>query len=412
MRKLIYIDSSYTLSQIRDRSLNQVLESRFLNGFFQAVWSAHPVDTHPASNPGIAACGPTICTPVKPNHVFVSGRYGRFNSLTWLPMVNAALALVSFVLKLTRIARTEQIRVVRTGDPLLCGLIGLIVARLAGAKLVVRVNGNHDWVRASTGKPINQRMFRTAWVESWIEKLVLSQADRVILYSGNHKEFALSKGAKADRISIIRHGNLIDPRHFAEPERRPPFADPEMSALLKRRPWMVHVGRLLQIKHAEDCYEVLLNLVRQGSDAGLLFVGDGPLREAISARARAAGLADRVVFTGNIDQETLVSLLPNCTLALSPVTGRALAEVAFAARPVVAYDLDWQSEMVETDVTGILVPERDIAAMTQGAERFLADGALRDQLGTALRARAIDLLDPQAQTRKETDAYTGLGVLP
>ena len=411
MRKLLYIDSSYTLSQIYDRSLKQVFEARFLDGYFDQVWSAHPVDTHPASNLNVGPAGKPLEERLSPSHVFVRGRYGRFKILTWLPAMNAALALLSFVLMLTSIARKERIRVVRAGDPLLCGLIGLIVARLSGGKLVVRVNGNHDTVRAVSGNPINPRMFRTAWVESRIETIVLSRADRVILYSENHREFALGKGSKDDRVAVIRHGNLIDARHMAEPTRRAPPADPEMLRMLQERPWMVHVGRLLNIKHAEDCYEVLRQLAAQDSEAGLLLIGDGPLRETIARRSEADELIDRVLFLGNINQDAVARILPRCTLALSPLTGRALAEVAFAALPIVAYDLDWQGEVVETDLTGILVPARDITAMAKGAAHLLADASLRQTLGSEARRRAFDLLEPQEQTRREIEAYASLGVL-
>ena len=174
---------------------------------------------------------------------------------------------------------------------------------------------------------------------------------------------------------------------------------------------MVHVGRLLNIKHAEDCYEVLRQLAAQDSEAGLLLIGDGPLRETIARRSEADELIDRVLFLGNINQDAVARILPRCTLALSPLTGRALAEVAFAALPIVAYDLDWQGEVVETDLTGILVPARDITAMAKGAAHLLADASLRQTLGSEARRRAFDLLEPQEQTRREIEAYASLGVL-
>lgn len=411
MRKLIYIDSSYSLQQILDQGLDQVLNSRSLDGYFKAVWSAHPLDTNPLSHPGISACGPTGSTKIGPNHYFISGRYGRFKSLAWLPAFNASLALLLFILKLIGLAFNKRIHVVRAGDPLLCGFIGLIVSRLSGAALVVRVNGDHDWVRATTGRPICARIFLNARVEIWIEKFVLSQAHHVILYCEHHKQFVLSKGAKPNCVTVIRHGNLIDPQHFLEPSLRTPLTDPQIRLMFLQRPWMVHVGRLEEIKHVMDCYEVLFELAKLGLDVGLILVGDGQLRSAISSRANVDGLTERIVFAGNIDQSSLASLLPYCTLALSPVTGRALAEVAFAARPVVAYDLDWQSELIESDATGILVPARDTTAMAVGAARFLADSELCNRLGSSLRAKALNLLDPQKQILKEIEVYSSLAVL-
>jgi len=411
MRKLLYIDSSYTLSQFRARGLDHVLRIRFLDGYFDQVWSAHPVDAHPAVDPDIDPTGKPVFERLSGDHVFVRGRYGRFRVLARIAPLNALFALVSFVIALVALVRREKITVIRSGDPLLCGLIGLIVSRLTSARLVVRINGDHDMIRASTGAPIMPSLFRSGVIETRVERAVLKRADRVLAPSRNYGDFAIRKGATAGRVVVIRYGNLIDTRHLTEPAERDSPGDAALVEALRSRPWMVHIGRLHPIKHAEDCYEVLRELVGQGRDAGLLLIGDGPLREIIAARAEAEELSSRVLFLGNIEQGAIAQILPLCTLALSPLTGRALAEVAFAALPIVAYDLDWQGEVVETEVTGFLVPPGDIEAMAHGAARLLADSALRATLGAEVRRRALDLLEPAEQTCREIEAYRSLGVL-
>jgi len=412
MRNLLYIDSSYTLSQIRARGLEHVLQVRFLDGYFDRVWSVHPVDTHPVSDPDTASVGPVVFERLDESHVFVRGRYGRFAALSRIAPLNALLALVSFVRALIKLVRREKITVIRAGDPLLCGLIGLLVAGRTGTKLVVRINGDHDMIRANTGMPIMPSLFRTGAIENQVERMVLSRADRVFAPSSNYSDFAVRKGTPPDRVSLIRYGNLIDTRHLSDPAGRDDVNAADLRETLGARLWMVHLGRLQKLKHAEDCYEVLRLIAVQNSDAGLLLIGDGPLRETIAARAEADGLSERILFLGNIEQDAITRILPRCTLALSPLTGRALAEVAFAALPIVAYDLDWQCEMVETDVTGVLVPAGDIKAMAEGAARLLADSAMREKLGNEARRRAFDMLDPQEQTRKEIEAYASMGVLP
>jgi len=58
-----------------------------------------------------------------------------------------------------------------------------------------------------------------------------------------------------------------------------------------------------------------------------------------------------------------------------------------------------------------LVPAGDTAAMARGAGRLLSDAELRKTLGAQARRRALDLLEPQEQTRREIKAYASLGVL-
>lgn len=408
MRKLLYIDSSFTLSQIRRRGLEHVLQVRFLDGYFDHVWSAHPVDTHPASDPDASIMGAPIFERLGGNHVFVRGRYGRFRALSALAPLNALLALGSFISALITLVNKEKISVVRAGDPLLCGLIGLIVARLTGTKLVVRINGDHDMIRANTGEPIMRSLFRTGAVERCIEKLVLSRANWIFAPSKNYSDFAVRKGANPALISEVRYGNLIDPKHFCHPKVRGDVDSADLQKKLSERPWIVHLGRLQKLKHAEDCYEVLRHLATKDRDVGLLLIGDGPLRQTIARRSEADELRERVLFLGNIDQELIARILPRCKLALSPLTGRALVEVALAELPVVAYNLDWQHEVVVNDVTGILVPAGDTAAMALGAARLLGDPALSSILGANARRQMLDLLDPQEQTLREIEAYASL----
>ncbi|MFD2498832.1 glycosyltransferase family 4 protein [Rhizorhabdus histidinilytica] len=202
---------------------------------------------------------------------------------------------------------------------------------------------------------------------------------------------------------------MVDPKHQSPPLERPAIGDAALVGRLGERPWMAHVGRLSAIKHVEDCFDVLDILAAQDVDAGLLLIGDGPLRETLEARVTAAGLDDRVIFLGNMSQDELLALLPHIAVVLSPLTGRALAEAAFAARPIVAYNLDWQGDLIRTNETGILVPARDTAAMASGAKRLLSDPGFAMAMGKAVRERAMDLLSPVVAYANELAAYQSLG---
>ena len=168
---------------------------------------------------------------------------------------------------------------------------------------------------------------------------------------------------------------------------------------------MIHIGRLSDIKRIEDCFDVLEILAQQGLDVGLLLVGDGVMRDALETRVANAGLSDRVLFLGNVSQLELIALLPYAAVVLSPLTGRALAEAAFAARPVVAYDLDWQGDLVRTNETGILVGESDTEAMAAGVRRFLEDQDFAKRMGAAVRDRALEILSPDVALENERAAY-------
>jgi glycosyltransferase involved in cell wall biosynthesis len=70
--------------------------------------------------------------------------------------------------------------------------------------------------------------------------------------------------------------------------------------------------------------------------------------------------------------------------------------------------VDWQGEIVETGVTGILVPHGDLEAMGEAASRLLADPKYAKRLGRNIRERALAMLDQKALDEHERQAYSRL----
>lgn len=63
--------------------------------------------------------------------------------------------------------------------------------------------------------------------------------------------------------------------------------------------------------------------------------------------------------------------------------------------PVVATDVRGCRQVVEHGVTGLLVPPRDPVALAKALGTLVADPALRLQMGSAGRQRALRLFDQQ-----------------
>ena len=83
-------------------------------------------------------------------------------------------------------------------------------------------------------------------------------------------------------------------------------------------------------------------------------------------------VSDQIVFCGTgIRFGYLV--LPHVSVIISTLTGRALAETALSAVPIVAYDIDWHGEAIETGITGELVPYSNYLHMADAVEKILND---------------------------------------
>ena len=177
---------------------------------------------------------------------------------------------------------------------------------------------------------------------------------------------------------------------------------------------MLLIGRLQAVKFPDDAVRVLAGVTQQGHDVKLFIAGDGDMRAELTELAESLGVGDRLVIGGNQNQHALAQLNAHCALVISPLTGRALSESALGGAPLVAYDLDWQGDLVCDGETGALVPFRDVTALTEAAAAMLSDPERARQLGQAARLRAMAMLDPEVLDAHERDTYARLlaGQLP
>lgn len=406
-RRLLVLDTSYSFEAIRARGLEHSVTSRDLDGYFDHVWTVHPFATLVTSPRWTPRFGKPVEHNFAPRHTFIEGKLGRF-AVLGSSAVNFLIGQIGLLARLKTLVRRERISVIRAGDPLYTGLFGLMLSRLTRVPLVIRVGGNHDKVFEATGKPLMPRLFRSRRLERRVERFVLKRADLVAGANKDNLDFALAAGARPTRTTLFRYGNLIHPSHFTDPLTRV-----EGKSLLRDlgvgdRPVMLYVGRLEMVKRPADVIRVLAAVRRAGFDVVAVLVGDGSERTVLEQLARELGVADSVFFAGNRDQNWISRVIPVAALVLSPHTGRALAETGLGAAPIVAYDVDWQSEVVTSGETGELVRYGDVDAMTSAAVGLLEDRPRAVRYGVNVRARMLVMMDPVRLRNHERQCYDQL----
>ncbi|MBL0023144.1 MAG: glycosyltransferase [Sphingomonadales bacterium] len=132
------------------------------------------------------------------------------------------------------------------------------------------------------------------------------------------------------------------------------------------------------------------------------------MRADLLALGKELGVGDRIVFGGNQNQKSLSQLNAHTACVISPLTGRALSEAALGGAPIAAYDLDWQSDLVETGRTGELVLFRDVDAFGAAVCRLLTDKDYARKMGMGARERAREMLDPEVVDAHERAEYAKL----
>jgi glycosyltransferase involved in cell wall biosynthesis len=138
------------------------------------------------------------------------------------------------------------------------------------------------------------------------------------------------------------------------------------------------------------------------SDVELVVAGRSALPDAaerLTAVARAAGVAERVVVTGWLGEQEAVELVDRSAVVVAPrrgltsgaVTLRAMAR----ARPVVAVDSPVQAEIVVDGETGVLVPPGARTLLTEALAALLADPFQAEALGQAGQDRVVARFGPE-----------------
>ena len=121
--------------------------------------------------------------------------------------------------------------------------------------------------------------------------------------------------------------------------------------------------------------------------------------DELRARAEQPDLEGAVVFAGYVDD--VWSAFARCDLVLAPSLGESLGnaviQAQLARRPVVASDVQGHDQSIEDEVTGLLVPPADPAAMAAAVSRLLDD--------PALVRRLVDAAAQTAETRFSLSRY-------
>jgi glycosyltransferase involved in cell wall biosynthesis len=126
------------------------------------------------------------------------------------------------------------------------------------------------------------------------------------------------------------------------------------------------------------------------SGAELVVIGDGEERGRLEALARARGA--RVRFVGfQTDPRAFVAA---CDAILSTADseplGLSVLEALAMARPVIAFATGGIPEIVENEVTGMLVPEATAPALAQVIQRARRDRSSLERMGASARRFAVD----------------------
>jgi len=292
--------------------------------------------------------------------------------------------------------RREGIDIVHGTEKPRDALVGVLLARLAGAKSVVHMHvGYGEWLTP-----------RARWA--------LRAADAIVGVSRFVSTTLVDAGHSPERVFTVHNSLDLDDAEWASvPDTdgvRGEFGIPADA------PMIAIASRLYRWKGHHDLVEALALLRPELPDVRLLIVGEddpranpggGSYRQELATRIRELDLERNVVFTGfRTDVARLMAASDVfCQPSAEEPFGMVYLEAMAMRRPVVAYASGGAPEVVADGETGLLVERGDVVALSRALLRLLGDAALRLQFGDAGRRRVESIFRPERSAAAMLEVY-------
>ena len=173
---------------------------------------------------------------------------------------------------------------------------------------------------------------------------------------------------------------------------------------------VVSVGNLYPVKGHQHLIDAVALLVGRHPALHLAISGRGEMAEALSARARGLGLANRVHLLGlRSDVAAILAAADVFALpSLSEGLPLALLEAMFAGCPIVASEVGEVGVALAHGEAGILVEPGQPAALAAALDRLLSDPDRARELGEHAVRRAAAEYDISRMVQRYAGVYEAL----
>ncbi|HVY18254.1 MAG TPA: glycosyltransferase [Rhodopila sp.] len=260
------------------------------------------------------------------------------------------------------------------------GVLALPLARSMRAALVVTLHGG------DVSKAKNWR--RTLLAARWPD--LVRETGTFVCVSQAVAEVAAARGVPERKLTVLPIGEEIPD---SPPDRAPSH--------------YLFVGRFVEKKGLAVLAEAMRRLRAEGDATPLVCIGDGPMRPVLQALSRELpgislpGWVDIRAVSGYM-RSAVALIVPSVIAADGDAEGlpSVIPEAMAQACPVIASAQGGMAEAIMDDVSGLLAPPGDPAALARAMRRVSADADLARRLGLGGFGQASVTLNARLQSAK------------
>jgi len=230
-----------------------------------------------------------------------------------------------------------------------------------------------------------------------IHKYLFDKFDKIIAISEDIKKPLVLGGIPSEKIEVIYNG--IDLSEFNPNVKK-------TNVLRQEYPLRKHlvglIGRIEPFRRQKEFVHVIAEVVKVRQDVSFLIIGEPPpnrfdyFRE-VQQSIEEHDIAEYIVFTGY--RRDMPEVLVSLDLMVTLSDGGVIIEAMASGLAVIGTDIAGTSEMIDDGVTGLLLPQDNIHAVSEAIIRLLDDEDTRNEMGKAGRKRAEKLFDERKYTQ-------------
>ena len=283
-------------------------------------------------------------------------------------LVSMASYMVGGVRVGKKLLRQQSFDIINTHFALPSGPVGDSLARFGGIPNVLTVHGGDIYDPSKFTSP-----HRHPLLKAWTRNL-LSKADKVVGQSKNTLE-NVHKYYTNDLDSVRIPLGIDPPPIVSEDGCGYDFAEDEVL--------LITVGRLVPRKASAQLITMMKAL--KDTRVKLIVIGSGPEEKMLKAEVKSSGLENQVLFTGFVSDEDKFRQLQRSDIYVSSSQhegfGLVFLEAMASGLPVVCYDHGGQTDFLQNDRNGYVVPLNDLDGLRARCQQLIENSQLRKSIG-------------------------------
>ncbi|XNZ00918.1 glycosyltransferase family 4 protein [Micrococcus luteus] len=290
------------------------------------------------------------------------------------------------------------------------------VAEAVGIPWVYEVRGQlaDTWASTRGLRALDSERYRL-FVQR--EADAVRSADAVVTLAETMRRRVAEDGVDAEDI-------LLSPNAVGGAFLEAPLSVREARERLGLDPDDEYVGTVSSVvpyEGLDDLVRAVARLAPERPRLRLLIAGDGTALPGLRQLAAELGILDRLLTPGRVDRSLApvyhqaldVFCVPRKDTSVTrSVTPMKPLEAMASGRAVALSDLPALREIVDTDVTGVLLPAEDPGAWARGLTALLDAPELREGLGTRARDWVLAHRTWAANARRYADKYAEITASP